>query len=400
MTKRQFSTRLIHDSEEPRIEGAVSLPIFQSATYRATSGDETTYDDIRYLRLSNSPNHQRLAQKLAGLCEAEAALVTGSGMAAISTTLLSLVKTGDHILAQDCLYGGTLSFLHEEAPGLGIDVDFVDAEEPDSWAEVCRPQTRLFYVETMSNPLLKVPDLPAVVDFCQQHSLTSLIDNTFASPALFQPLSMGFDVELHSATKYLNGHSDIVAGCVASTREHISTITHRLNHLGGILDPHACFLLHRGLKTLELRMTQQCHNAQMLAERLQEHPDVSQVHYPGLSSHPAHQRASEWFGGCGGVLSFSVVGDGARAQRLLNQLTLAVDAPSLGGVETLVSRPAVSSHAGQSAQQRQTLGISDQLIRVAVGIEAAQDLWDDFEQALDASAPQSEVVPMEDSQVS
>ncbi len=383
--QHKLATRLIHDCEEPRVEGSVSLPIFQSATYRAVAPaeGESTYDDIRYLRLSNSPNHQRLAGKLAGLCDAEAALVMGSGMAAISTSILSLLRAGDHILAQDCLYGGTLSFLQEEARDMGVDVDFVNIDDPTAWERVRRPETRLFYVETMSNPLLQVPDLPAVVDFCQQHCLTSLIDNTFASPILFQPLSMGFDIELHSATKYLNGHSDIVAGCVAASAEHIARITHRLNHLGGILDPHACFLLHRGIKTLDLRMTQQCRNAQFLAEQLLSHPSVRAVHYPGLETHPAHERAMAWFGNRGGgVLSFSVDGDGHRAQRVLDRLQLAVDAPSLGGVETLVSRPAVSSHAGQSAEQRQALGIGDELIRLAVGIEAAEDLWDDLSQAL------------------
>lgn len=378
-----LATRLIHGAESPRIEGAVTLPIFQTATYQAAPDSAADdYDDIRYLRLSNSPNHQRLGAKLADLCDGEAGLVTGSGMAAISTTIMSLAKAGDHILAQDCLYGGTLSLLREEVAHMGIEVDFVDIDDPDAWARSLRPSTRLFYVETMSNPLLQVPDLPAVVHFCRQHGLTSLIDNTFASPVNFRPLGMGFDIELHSATKYLNGHSDIVAGCVISTAERIAGVTHRLNHLGGILDPHACFLLHRGLKTLHLRVGQQCHNAQYLAERLETHPAVKKVHYPGLASHVAHERATEWFAGAGGVFSFSVDGDGAAAQRVLNALDLAVDAPSLGGVETLVTRPAITSHAGQSAAQRQALGIGDELIRVAIGIEAAQDLWADFEAGL------------------
>ena len=307
----------------------------------------------------------------------------GSGMAAITTTIMSMVRTGDHILAQDCLYGGTLSFLREEAADMGIEVDFVDIEDPDDWARKRRPSTRLFYVETMSNPLLQVPDLPAVVDFCREHGLTSLIDNTFASPVNFQPLTMGFDIEMHSATKYLNGHSDIVAGCVVSTTQHIEAVTHRLNHLGGILDPHACFLLHRGLKTLQLRVTQQCLNAQYLAQRLQEHPGVSCVHYPGLMSHAAHERAAAWFVGSGGVFSFAIHGDGDAAQRVLNALELATDAPSLGGVETLVTRPAISSHAGQTPEERKALGIGDELIRVAVGIEAPEDLWDDFAAGLE-----------------
>lgn len=372
-------TRLIHGGIE-RVDGAVVLPVFQTATYEAVDGD--SYDDIRYLRLSNSPNHRDLAARLTSITGGEAALVTSSGMAAITTTLLALLEGGGHLLAQDCLYGGTLSFLTEDAPAMGIEVDFVDGDRPESWAPKVRADTRAFLVESLTNPLLQVADLESVVAFCRQHGLVSVIDNTFASPVNFQPLTAGFDVEVHSATKYLNGHSDIVAGCVVSTTEVIGRVIHKLNHLGGILDPHACFLLQRGMKTLALRVAQQNTNTQQLAECLEAHPAVARVHYPGLPAHPHHERAQRWFAGCGGVLSFEAAGGGAAAQRAINRLELAVDGPSLGGVETLVTRPAVSSHAGQTAAQRQALGIVDGLVRVAVGIEAAEDLCADFNTAL------------------
>ena len=377
-------TRLIHGGLH-RVAGAVVQPVFQTATYEAE--ETASYDDIRYLRLSNSPNHRDLAARLAAITGGEAAVVAGSGMAAITTTLLTLLESAPgrerpHLLAQDCLYGGTLSFLAEDAPTLGIDVDFVNGDDDhQEWASRSRPGTRAFLVESLTNPLLEVADLEAVTAFCRERGIVSVIDNTFASPVNYRPLEAGFDVELHSATKYLNGHSDIVAGAVISTQERIRRVTHKMNHLGGVLDPHACFLLQRGLKTLALRVEQQNHNALFLAQRLAEHSSVAAVHYPGLAGHPGHERARRWFAGCGGVLSFDLGGPEA-ARRLIDRLELAVEAPSLGGVETLVSRPAVSSHAGQSPERRRALGIGDGLVRVAVGIEAAEDLWADFEAAL------------------
>ena len=383
MSRRDLRTRLIHGGLE-RVEGSVVQPVFQSATYEAA--EEVSYDDIRYLRLSNSPNHRDLAARLAGICGGEAAAVAGSGMAAITTTLLTLLESEPgrdrpHLLAQDCLYGGTLSFLAEDAPALGISVDFVGGDDPEEWAARARPGTRAFLVESLTNPLLEVADLEAVTAFCRERGIVSVIDNTFASPVNYRPLEAGFDVELHSATKYLNGHSDIVAGAVVSTAERVRRVTHKMNHLGGVLDPHACFLLQRGLKTLSLRVEEQNRNALFLARRLAEHPAVGAVHYPGLAGHPGHERARRWFAAGGGVLSFDL-GGVEEARRLIGRLELAVEAPSLGGVETLVSRPAVSSHAGQSPERRRALGIGDGLVRVAVGIEAAGDLWADFEAAL------------------
>jgi len=375
----EIETRLIHDGE-PRTEGAVGIPIFQSSTF-LTRGDEASYDAIRYIRLNNTPNHVALHAKLASIEGAEAALVTASGMAAITTSLLA-VAGGGHVLAQKVLYGGTHDFFTGEARKLGIEVDFIDADDPSTWSAKLRPETKAIYVETMSNPLLDVADHDAVVRFAREHRLVSLIDNTFASPINFRPIEHGYDLSLHSATKYLNGHDDIVAGVVIGSRDRVHDVLHLLNHLGGTLDPHACFLLHRGLKTLALRVRQQNANALALARFLATHPAVKQVNYPGLESHPRHARARELFAGFGGMLSFEVDGGAAAAERFLSRIRIALRAPSLGGVETLVSRPAAMSHIGMTEKDRAAIGLSDALLRVSVGIEHERDLIDDFAQAL------------------
>ena len=374
-----IQTRLVHAGEE-RIDGAVVVPIFQSSTF--VSPDAQWYDEVRYLRLSNTPNHRALHTKLAAICNGEAALVTSSGMAAITTTLLTLLNSGDHLLIQDCLYGGTHSFVTQDAPGLGLRCDFIAGNAPETWAAKLRPETRAIYVEAMTNPLLEVADLEAVVEFAREHGLVSLIDNTFASPCNFRPLALGFDLELHSASKYLNGHSDIVAGVVVGSAARIRAITHKLNHLGGSLDTHACFLLQRGLKTLSLRMRQHDENGLRLARFLAEQPQVARVNYPGLASHPQYERAQRLFAGAGGVLSFELHGGVEAAERLLSKLVLPASAPSLGGVETLITRPVTTSHSGLSEKERAAMGIADGLVRVACGIEAAEDLCADFGQAL------------------
>ncbi|HEY3999316.1 MAG TPA: aminotransferase class I/II-fold pyridoxal phosphate-dependent enzyme [Candidatus Xenobia bacterium] len=380
----QLDTQVIHAGER-RLEGAVAFPIFQSAMFE--TGPEVRYDDIRYIRLNNTPNHAVLEAKLKVLEGAEAALVTGSGMAAITATLLTLLSQGDHVLAQGVLYGGTHSFITEDLPSFGISHDFFDAARPETWASKLKASTRVIYVETISNPLLRVGDLHAVAAFAREHGLVSVIDNTFATPINYRPLEHGFDISLHSATKYLNGHSDIVAGVVLGRSAHVQRITHRLNHLGGCLDPHACFLLHRGLKTLALRVRRQNLNAQTVAEYLSRHPGVVKVNYPGLAGHPDHERARHQLKGFGGVLSFELAGDAAVAQRFIEKTELPVKAPSLGGVETLITRPCTTSHAGMPAEERRRLGISDALIRLAVGIEDAADLVEDLGQALEAVTP-------------
>ena len=380
---KHLETKLIHAGEpDPLINGAVSMPIFQSAMFEYTG--ETSYHDLRYIRLNNTPNHIALHEKLAALENAEAALVTASGMAAISTSLLTILSSGDHLLAQECLYGGTHDFITKDLATFGISFDFIDGDDTDSWKQHLRPTTRAIYVETMTNPLLQVADLKAVVEFAKAHGLVSLIDNTFASPVNFRPPEWGFDLSLHSCTKYLNGHSDIVAGAVLGRADLIEKITHRLNHLGGSLDPHACFLLHRGVKTLALRVKYQNESAVKIAQYLERHPAIETINYPGLETHPRNKRARTLFDGFGGVLSFELKGRVDVAERFIQNTTLPILAPSLGGVETLITRPATTSHSGMSREDRQALGISDSLIRVSVGIEATEDVIQDFEQALKA----------------
>lgn len=379
---RCLETKLIHAGEpDPPVGGAVSMPIFQSSTF-AYSGQQS-YHDLKYIRLNNTPNHTALHAKLAALENAEAALVTASGMAAISTLLLTLLKPGDHMLAQGCLYGGTHDLLTGDLAELGISFDFIDGARPETWGALRRANTRLIYCETLTNPMLEVADLKAVSDFARNNGLVSVIDNTFASPVNFRPAEWGFDLSVHSCTKYLNGHSDIVAGAVIGPRDLVEAVTRKLNHLGGTLDPHACFLLHRGLKTLAVRVRHQNESALRIARFLDAHPAVSAVNYPGLESHPGHGRAKDLLEGFGGMLSFEVRGGLEAAERFLQRVSLPVVAPSLGGVETLVTRPATTSHAGMSPEDRAALGITDSLVRLSVGLEATEDLMEDFQGALE-----------------
>jgi cystathionine beta-lyase/cystathionine gamma-synthase len=347
---------------------------------------ETSYHDLKYIRLNNTPNHAALHEKLAALENAEAALVTASGMAAISTALLSVLSSGGHLLAQDCLYGGTHDFVTKDFRTFGISYDFIDANDPESWERKLRPNTKAIYVETITNPTMQVADHKAIVEFAKAHGLVTLIDNTFASPINFRPTEWGFDLSLHSCTKYLNGHSDIVAGAVIGPTELVGKVKRRLDHLGGSLDPHACFLLHRGMKTLAVRVRYQNESALKIAKFLHDHPAVEDVNYPGLGTHPQHERASELFDGFGGMLSFELKGGVAAAQKFIESTTLPIIAPSLGGVETLLTLPVKTSHSGMSPEDRKALGITDGLIRMSVGIEATEDLIEDFEQALGAIA--------------
>ena len=384
---RRLATNVVHaGAPRPNVEGAVVTPIFQSANY--LMGDEDAYDAVRYIRLHNSPNHHTLHARLAAIEAGEAALVTASGMAAISATILAFVKSGEQLLAQKTLYGGTRTFIDQDLPAFGIAASAFDPGDPAgpaAWEELLRPETRLVYVESISNPLVEVGDLKAVVAFAKAHGLVTAIDSTFASPVNFRPREIGFDVVLHSATKYLNGHSDIVAGAVIGSQEHVDRIRHLQLHLGGALDPHACFLFERGLKTLALRVERQNANALELARFLAGRPEVRRVNYPGLPSDPSHARARELFSGYGGMLSFYAV-DAAVAQRFLERVRIPLHAASLGAVETLVVRPSRSSHLGMAPEERRRLGITDDLVRVSVGIEDVGELVEDFGQALAVAA--------------
>lgn len=378
---KRIETKLIHAGEpKPRILGAVMMPIFQSTMYEyAGEGD---IGEIKYIRLNNTPNHEALHEKLKSLENAEAALVTASGMAAISTTLLTFLSSGDHLLAQEGLYGGTHSFLTEDLPSWGIKVDFFNGDDPSSWEEKCQENTRAIFLETMTNPLLQVADLKAISEFCQRWGILSIIDNTLASPVNFRPPEWGFDLSVHSCTKYLNGHSDIVAGAVIGRKDLVEQVKRKLNHLGGSLDPHAAFLLHRGIKTLALRMKWQNESARKIAQFLENHPAVDHIHYPGLEGDPYYQRARELLDGTSGVLSFELKGGLQAAKQMIQKMKLPIQAPSLGGIETLITRPATTSHSGVPPQDRKRMGISDSLIRLSVGVEATEEIIEDFEQAL------------------
>lgn len=380
----RFATLAVHGGDpHPRLEGAVTPPIWQTSTFES-SGQEGSYDEIRYARLSNTPTHTALHARLAALEGAESAVVTASGMAAISATLLSWLRNGDHLIVHRALYGGTHALVHRDLPLWGIEVSAVDTSDRRAVENAMRPNTRVIYTEAVVNPTLEVPDHDAIIEIARGAGIVSVIDATFASPYLFRPIARGFDVVVHSATKYLNGHSDVIAGVVASTRQNIERVTGRLNHLGGSLDPLAGFLLARGIRTLHLRMQRQCENALALARALEKIEGVSRVHYPWLESHPTHANARRYLSAGGGVLSFELSGGVAHADRMIPRLGVAIHAPSLGGVETLVSRPAAMSHLSLTAAERELAGVSEGLVRVAVGVEHVDDLISDFTQAISA----------------
>jgi len=380
----RIETKIVHAGEpSPRIMGAVNIPIFQSAMFEYAG--ETNYHDLKYIRLNNTPNQAALGQKLAALENGQRGIVTSSGMAAITTALLTILSSGGHLLAQNCLYGGTHDFVTQDLGTLGISYDFIDAKDPSSWESKVRSNTRAIYVETMTNPLLEVADHRAVVEFARSHGLVSFIDNTFATPINFRPPEFGYNLSLHSCTKYLNGHSDIVAGAIIGRADLIEKVKHRLDHFGGSLDPHACYLLHRGIKTLAVRVHYQNASAMQIATFLRNHSSIEKVNYPGLKDHPQHQRAAELFDGFGGMLSFELKGGQSAAERFIERTTIPIIAPSLGGVETLLTQPAKTSHAGMSPKDRKELGITDALIRMSVGIENTEDIIQDFDHALKAA---------------
>ena len=375
-----LDTRAVHDGEpDPRIEGAVSLPIFQTSTYTFDGPD----DDLRYIRYSNSPTHEALHEKLASLEGTDAALVTASGMAAISSVLLTLLGAGDHLVAPRSLYGGTLDLFDDLLPRFDVEHTFLEGGS-DEWEDALEPSTSVLYAESIANPLLDVPDLEALVDFADAHGLVSVIDSTFASPVNLRPAELGFDVVLHSGTKYLAGHSDLAAGVIAGPSDLMDRIGHTLKLLGGMLDPHACFLLYRSLKTLGVRVRQQNSTAQAVAEAFESHDAVNRVRYPGLPSHPDHDRARTLLDGFGGMVSFELVST-ASVDKFFDALSLPIRAPSLGGVETLITQPIHTSHKNMDPDVREELGINEHFVRLSVGLEDREDLVDDFTTALDKS---------------
>jgi cystathionine beta-lyase/cystathionine gamma-synthase len=367
-----------------RKNGPLSTPIYQTSTFEVTDSEQqlrATSTDMFYTRYGN-PTHTVVETAIAELEGTDAALLFASGMASITTSVLALLKSGDHIVAQRDIYGGATKFLSYWLPKLGVETTFVDTTEYDQHARAIRPNTRLLYLESPTNPLLRVVDLKKVAALAKQHGLITFVDSTFATPINQRPADFGIDLVMHSGTKYFGGHSDLICGIVAGRRDLIQKIHETRTTLGGTMDPHAAWLLLRGIKTLAVRVQRQNENALRIAQFLARHPKVRRVHYPFVEGHPQRALAIEQMHGGGGVLSFEVDGSGEDARRLTESLHLFTLAPSLGGVDSLVSMPVLTSHAMISAEQRQKMGVTDQLIRLSVGIENADDLIADLEQGL------------------
>ncbi len=362
--------------EDKEFKGAIS-PLYMGTAY--------AFEDIdvkRYPRYFNTPNQVALAKKIAALEHAKAALIFGSGMAAISTSLLAFLKAGDHIVIQKIIYGGTYNLIVEEFEKFGISYSFTDGFKPEDFEAKIQENTKVIYIETPSNPLLNITDLKAVADLSKKHGLISMIDNTFASPVNQNPVDFGIDVVIHSATKYMGGHSDICAGAVASTEANIKKIFSLAKNFGGSLSDYTVWLLERSIKTMGIRVRAQNANAQHMAEYLYGHKDISAVYYPGLPSHPDHNIAKIQMKGFGGMLSFELNAD-FNASKFQKSLKLIKPAMSLAGVESTVLSPTLTSHSLLSAEERKRQGIADGLIRFSVGIEETEDLIADLEQALE-----------------
>lgn len=379
-THRGSSTLCVHAGTYlDKATGGACSPVFASTAYAFPN---PTNKNI-YPRYFNTPNQQVINCKLAALEQGEAALTFGSGMAAISTLLLARLKPGDHAVFQNDLYGGTMQFVTRELERLGVTISW--GANPAEFASALRPETRLIYVESPSNPLLHCVNLLEVAALGKSHGILTVIDNTFATPINQNPIPMGIDVVLHSATKYLNGHSDLNAGVVVSSAEIINQITGSAVNLGGMLDANACALLERGLKTLTLRMQRHNENAAAITQFLVTHPAVARVNYPGLGEHPDHDIAKRQMRGFGGIVSFELR-DSTQVDELLSRLRLIMPALSLGGVESLVCIPSRTSHRTMTSAERQRAGISDGLVRLSAGIEDAADLIADLTQALKKQA--------------
>jgi cystathionine gamma-lyase len=377
----RFGTRAIHAGQEPDPStGAIMTPIYATSTYVQQSPG--VHKGFEYSR-SQNPTRFAYERCVADLESGTRGFAFASGLAAMATAL-DLLNPGDHVIANDDLYGGTFRlFERVRKRSAGLQFSFIDMSEPEAVAHALRPETRMIWVETPSNPLLEIVDLGAVSAIATQHRVIAVSDNTFATPYLQRPLEFGFDLVVHSATKYLNGHSDIVGGViVVSNPDLADRLAFLQNAVGAIASPFDSFLALRGLKTLHLRMERHCSNAQKLAEWLSEHPAVERVMYPGLPSHPQHALARRQMTAFGGMIAVVLKGDLTCARRVLERCRIFALAESLGGVESLIEHPAIMTHASVPAEQRQLAGISDTLIRLSVGVEEFEDLRQDLEQAL------------------
>ncbi len=371
-------TQCVHSgSIKDRLSGGLNSPIFTSSAFVYLDADENVYP-----RYFNTPNQKAVIGKLCALEKTESGLLFSSGMAAISTVVYAIAGQGDHVVMQRDIYGGTHHFATAELERFGIEYTFV-SNKPDNFEQAVRDNTRLIYIETPSNPLLMVTDVAAVAKIARTHGIVSAIDNTFASPINQNPADMGIDIVVHSGTKYLGGHSDICCGAVLSTDRLIDRIKSSAVNFGGSLNASTCHLLERSMKTLGIRVERQNANALAVARHLEKHPNIQQVYYPGLETHPGFEVARNQMRGFGGMLSFELKEERIEPQRFVRRLDLIRPALSLGGVETIICAPSATSHVKLSPAERKELGIADGLFRLSVGIEDVADITTDLDNALD-----------------
>jgi len=383
--KKRFASKAVHSGTQ-HIEGAVNTPIFQSSTYQLTderyqgwaNGAQHT---LLYARLS-SVNSEAVVQKLCALEGAEDGELFASGMAAISTTLMGLLSHGDHIVASSDVYGGTYGLMTEELPRFGISTTMADMQDPSSYESAIQENTKMLYIETITNPVIKICDIEAMADIAKRHNLLLVIDNTFASPWACMPISMGADLVIHSTTKYLGGHSDIIGGAIVGRADLIAQLFPKKVHFGGSPDPHNCYLLERGMRTLAARMPIHCSNAAEIAKRLQSHELVDVVHHPSLNTHRDYEIAKRIIPKGTGMIAFTLKGGDDMALKFMRGLDMIFEATSLGGVESLVECPFNSSHMFIPEEVRIAAGLGPGFVRMSIGIEDVEDLWDDISTAL------------------
>lgn len=382
MTNRppDLATRVVHAGRSPATHDPMVTPLVQSVNFVEPIG---TAEGLKYPRYGNVPNADLVQRRLATLEGAEAALVLASGMGALSCAMMALLRPGDHLLASAWIYGGARVLFEEEFPRLGISVTLIDPSITRDWRRQLRRETRALFVETPANPICRVVDLVPLRQMSKELGIALVVDSTFASPVNLRPIEHGADIVIHSATKYLNGHHDVLAGAVMGTAPFIEEVRQKMIRWGQAPDPFACWLLERGLKTLDVRVRRQNENAGRIAEWLATRAEVSRVHYAGLTNHPDHAVASAQMNGFGGMLAFELNGGGAAAERALRRLRLIRHAPSLGGVESIVSEPRYTSHAHLTPEERAAAGIPDGFIRLSVGIESADDLIADLQAGIE-----------------
>jgi cystathionine beta-lyase/cystathionine gamma-synthase len=383
-----MSTAAVHSGEAKDEQfGSVNVPIFQTSTFYFPTEDPRTWEgqvpdgSYIYTRYGN-PTIRAAEDKIAYLEGADKGLIFSSGMAAIAATLMTLLGDRDQLVSIEDVYGGTFNLMKNEFSRLGVQIKFVDSTKTSEIIAAITDKTKVVYLESPTNPMLKLVDIPAVAKAAHDKGATVVIDNTFATPVNQNPISMGVDVVIHSCTKYLNGHSDLIAGAVVGKSAMIDSIWKKRVVFGGSLDPIGAYLLIRGMKTLVIRMARHNENGKAIAEYLEDHRKVERVYYPGLASHPQYELASRLLRGFGGMVSFEVAGGRDAAENVLRSLSLIKKATSLGGVDSLASMPLNSSHAALSPSDRTRLGIKDSLIRLSIGIEDVEDLEEDIDQAL------------------